>query len=1031
MGNIQLINAGAGSGKTYTLTKEFCDLLLKGAKPSQFILTTYTKAAADEFVSKIKARLMSENMADMIPLVESAHIGTIHSVAKTFVEKYWYLLDMSPNLSLKDEVEMGAFKERVLDIVATDQDQAFFDDYSFQMGVNDNGFWKSQVLAIVDMLGSYGLPLTALDQFKKSSVEIVEEVYKDRKVDMSKLKALVDDADGYLSGVRGNPASILREEVAKFGDNPSLNASIPIFKAIAADKPSKWVQGIPEDFQDFVTCYVHSQARKKASECVERIFELAKRLHGQIEFSKKAEGVLEFSDLEVLFLQLLSNASVANDIASSVKYVFVDEFQDVSPIQLRIFETLANIVGENCWVGDPKQAIYGFRGSDSALANSVIAHQANKRKLEYSFRSLPKLVDEANEIFVKAFGCLCPSEAIKEDLVKLKVCDKKMKEEALYGGSYKGVQHWWLSVPKNDGSQSVDKKNAAALYPAVASKLKGIFKEKSYKVTDTDSADKPFLRDLDYGDVAILTKSNEDCQKIASALREKGLPVSVLDGKLDNQVEVKLVLSLMKYIAGVDENLAEAELRRLLRDEQLEQIFMGLAKKEKCSELAQLLGVLQARYQYYSVYDMARALVAALDLRHMVCKWSMDQKRQANLDVLIGMAASFVGRGTEASVAEFIRYIGAAKVNVPFDNTGNTIKVLTYHKSKGLQWKMVILNSLHYDSLAEGDFVKKTLQNVNVIQNASGGSEFRYFPPVGSLAKLVASEIPSAAQGGSLWKTLREKRVAEDLRLLYVGFTRAENYLVRLSFGACPSLWLDNTNVVFDPNMQREEINDDYSVAQTVADSVKVLPYDNMYFEKDVEDKFISPSKCPGFYDGVTCDAVRIADNVDVSRYGVKTDVFGTCVHKYMAIHRWEPGNLEVSDRNVANAARVIENFGLSSYLAAETVVGQADILYRYLADAYGEFDCIMHEIPFTHRRAGKVVEGEIDLYIKTKNGKGLLLDFKNPLVGADVKEEELASKALRYWPQMEAYRDALVKSGNPVNQISIYYPMLGMLAKF
>ena len=60
MGNIQFINAGAGSGKTYTLTKLFCKRLAEGAKPSEFILTTYTKAAADEFRSKIKAKLMEE-----------------------------------------------------------------------------------------------------------------------------------------------------------------------------------------------------------------------------------------------------------------------------------------------------------------------------------------------------------------------------------------------------------------------------------------------------------------------------------------------------------------------------------------------------------------------------------------------------------------------------------------------------------------------------------------------------------------------------------------------------------------------------------------------------------------------------------------------------------------------------------------------------------------------------------------------------------------------------------------------------------
>ena len=97
MGNVQFINAGAGSGKTYTLTEKFCKCINDGARPSDFILTTYTKAAADEFRSKIKAKLMEKDMKDVIPLVESARIGTIHSVAQSYIEKYWYLLNMSPS----------------------------------------------------------------------------------------------------------------------------------------------------------------------------------------------------------------------------------------------------------------------------------------------------------------------------------------------------------------------------------------------------------------------------------------------------------------------------------------------------------------------------------------------------------------------------------------------------------------------------------------------------------------------------------------------------------------------------------------------------------------------------------------------------------------------------------------------------------------------------------------------------------------------------------------------------------------------
>ena len=139
---------------------------------------------------------------------------------------------------------------------------------------------------------------------------------------------------------------------------------------------------------------------------------------------------------------------------------------------------------------------------------------------------------------------LTDSEKLERDYVKLDPCEKKIAEQAACGDSYIAQHQWCLSVPTKTGAESTDKKNASKVYPAVATKLWNIFNDKKYKVTDTEN-DQPVVRDLKYGDVAILTRSNKDCIKIADALRAKGLPVSVLDDKLENQAEVRLLLTLM------------------------------------------------------------------------------------------------------------------------------------------------------------------------------------------------------------------------------------------------------------------------------------------------------------------------------------------------------------------------------------------------------------------------------------------------------------------------------------------------------
>ena len=1042
MGNIQFINAGAGSGKTYTLTKLFCQRLAEGAKPSEFVLTTYTKAAADEFRSKIKAKLMEKGMNDMLSLVESAHIGTIHSIAQSFIEKYWYLLDMSPALAIKEEDEMKAFRSRVLDAVASEEDLAFFYDYATKLDVKkqvnnasilDPDFWRDMVLELVDKMRLYGFESGLLENFKESSIEIVKDVYPAYTMKMDEMKNAAGALLDYFDSIKTKAKSAMptwNEIFVPFIDNPSWEGCLPLLKFM--EKTDKWVQAAPQDMFDIVRKYALSCVLDQALECVERVFAIAARLLDKISEFKRAEGLLEFSDLEVLFLKLLSHDSVRTDLADSIKYVFVDEFQDVSPIQLKIFQTLSEIVGESCWVGDPKQAIYGFRGSDSSLVNSVIASmKENVEKLEFSHRSLPQLVNASNDIFINSFALLTDSEKLEEKYVKLDPCEKKIAEQAVCGDSYIAQRQWWLSVPTKAGAESSDTKNASKVYPAVATKLWNIFNDKKYKVTDTVD-DKPVLRDLRYGDVAILTRSNKDCIKIADALRAKGLPVSVLDDKLENQAEVRLVLTLMKYIARIDKDQTVAELRRLMNDEDIETILLGLAKQNDCADLLQLLNVLRERYQYHSVYDMVKELIAALDLRHLVCKWSMGQKRQTNLDVLVNMAAAFVLRQKEASVMEFIYYVADREIDVPFDNTGNTIKVLTYHKSKGLQWKMVILNSLHRDSLEDGDFMKKDFSKITVKTTTDGQVCFNLFPPVDVVNKLVAARVQSAEKANELWEFLKEKKRAEDLRLLYVGFTRAENYLISLSFGAVPSKWLENTRVTFSSNVSQEPICDDSTLVASLSQTVSVLPYDNVVTKVESKKKYISPSQCEADPQAEvpTCELEKIADNIDVARWNIDADVFGTCIHNYMAVHRWA-SDKKYAETNIKNAGRVLAGFGLEVLLSADALVAQADAFFAYVEKKYGKVKTVEHEIPFTQRKDGQVITGEIDLYVKTESGTGILVDFKNPMTSRDVTDQDLKDKAIKYWPQLEKYRSALCLSGSPVDQVFIYYPLLGIVAKF
>ena len=113
MKNVRYISASAGSGKTYSLTQILTDSIKEGkVEPENVILTTFTKAAAAEFKDKAKAMFYANGMVNEADRLDQALIGTIHSVAESFIQKYWYVLGLSPKINPIAENDLDFYKNQ-------------------------------------------------------------------------------------------------------------------------------------------------------------------------------------------------------------------------------------------------------------------------------------------------------------------------------------------------------------------------------------------------------------------------------------------------------------------------------------------------------------------------------------------------------------------------------------------------------------------------------------------------------------------------------------------------------------------------------------------------------------------------------------------------------------------------------------------------------------------------------------------------------------------------------------------------------
>ena len=193
MKNITYISASAGSGKTYKITTTLADIIKKNkAEPEQAILTTFTKAAAAELKEKAKAKLCENGLYEQAERLEQAMIGTAHSVAESFIKKYWHILGLSPELNVMTDEDVDFYRNQSLYTVPTGDELAFLHKFAEEFGIKypygskkhgiNYDFWKEHLEKIIEYSINYGI--TDYEKSREESKKFIEKLcIKDFEID--------------------------------------------------------------------------------------------------------------------------------------------------------------------------------------------------------------------------------------------------------------------------------------------------------------------------------------------------------------------------------------------------------------------------------------------------------------------------------------------------------------------------------------------------------------------------------------------------------------------------------------------------------------------------------------------------------------------------------------------------------------------------------------------------------------------------------------------------------------------------------
>src|SRR5258706_8018919 len=354
MNPIQIISASAGSGKTYRLAEVLVDCVKSGeARPEGLIATTFTRKAAAELEGRARRALLKAGLNDAAQRLAASRIGTVNAVCARLVGDAAFDLGLAPDLRVLDaDQATAALRHACQDVTTTEErdELARLEDLLIEFK-GDARIYKIQDLARANGLDSAGLKESA----RRSVSEFLELLGAPASDGPALDRALetacreFDRTVGQRKGTTGITTDALNKvQFALQAFAAGLRPKWAEWGSLASLSVGKAERGLEEPICLAASAHDrHPDLRSDAVRAIELCFDIAARSIERYAEHKREVGATDFTDQEVLALELLDQPAVRDRISDEVDLVLVDEFQDTSPLQLALFLRLASIVKRN------------------------------------------------------------------------------------------------------------------------------------------------------------------------------------------------------------------------------------------------------------------------------------------------------------------------------------------------------------------------------------------------------------------------------------------------------------------------------------------------------------------------------------------------------------------------------------------------------------------------------------------------------------------------------------------------------------
>ena len=1030
-----IVSASAGSGKTFVMIQKLVAAIESGVDIDGVLAVTFTKKAAAQMKEKLRTALIGamagsdkqKRAALKIQLskIPSADISTIHSFCARLLRTYFYAVGVDGTFDIisSDDAQAREYKERVISAMFEryydEDDENFKTLLSCYRRKRGDNYLKLLILSSYEELRINADYIDLLDSVEKLYTEegfdevcrelcgVADEKYRRLASEVRKFstefyhprpeyKKILEEMISTLENLIGGdifapqPAiSVTRKPSDKTDEERENGERFKKFKEGISAR-YKAVRGDISDRQTEKERFFASGTVAKAFAAVLKDFD---REYTEL---KRDENKLDYNDLEHLTLALLKNDEIKREVNSKYSCVFVDEYQDVNPVQEEI---ISSIGGANIFlVGDVKQAIYGFRGSKSLFFaekyNRFEGGGGSALRLSNNFRSSDGVLKFVNKLF---------SKVMTEESCGF---DYSNGSEMIRGGGY----------PENYGSARIhifgrdeDEDSELEVYSvrdgvaevrhsrealAVLGIVEQELRSRHYDLQTGE------MVDTQPGDICILTrKRNRAAEAIVRALEDAGYSVAGAQGvDITSRPEVRQMLDILSYIDNKQQDipLATALLSPLggLTCDELAAIRVAckgrgrIPFRECCrlyikfnrNELAQKLREFRVRIE--NLRDLAEVLTASemidriLEDTYLEAEYSKGEK----LKNIRRLAAE----GEKISVSALLAKLKSGyEISSPASAASDSIKIMTMHASKGLEFPVVIISDIC------ATFKGKDANELPLDER------FGFAPKCFDREQKLTSETV-------LRKLIKERTAREELKnelnLFYVACTRAMCNLHILAedapeFNAAQVTDATSYSKLFDLTLFDPEETEVHETEKREEQTTLIAQPDSQLYER-INSRFARAYAAADSVNlPVKSSASAILKMGEEDAVCVK-QLFGgegeTGTERGIAYHRFlELCDFDIKDR--AGIANEKESF-LQSCLISEEQFELLDIdtlteilnipIFSKLGGAKlyreQEFLCRLpaNEIMDTAASDGVLIQGAIDLLAKTDSGYKII-DYK------------------------------------------------------